>query len=202
MANFKDDNKTLVVATDDNEFFRSFLPPLETLPAALAGQVRSAYNVGGEITMMPFFDLLSLHELGHAFHLQGGLNVQRKWMGELFCNILLQTYIAENEPEQLAALTVFPNMVVAAGTEGYQFTSLQQLEKHYTQIAKEHPKNYGWYQSRWHVAARQIYDERGKEALPVLWNALKNQEPMTDEELISYFRANGNNAVSSMMINW
>ena len=44
--------------------------------------------------------------------------------GELFCNILLHTYIAENEPEQLSALTVFPQMVIAGGTDGFVYTSL------------------------------------------------------------------------------
>ena len=57
--------------------------------------------------------LLALHELGHAFHQQGGLKMHRNWMGELFCNILLHTYIAENEPEQLPALTVLPKTEVS-----------------------------------------------------------------------------------------
>src|SRR5690606_28679176 len=146
MPHYNDD-KTLIVAAEDNEFWHSFLPPLEQLPAELRQQVEDAYRMpGGRISMQPFFDLLALHELGHAFHMQGGLQMQRQWMGELFCNILLHAYIAENEPGQLPALTVFPNMVISNGTSEYQFTSLHDIEERYEEIGQQHAKNYGWYQ--------------------------------------------------------
>jgi len=41
--------------------------------------------------------------------------MQRLWMQELFCNIMLHTYIAENEPQNLPALELFPEMVVSGG---------------------------------------------------------------------------------------
>jgi hypothetical protein len=130
--------------------------------------------------MERFFDLLALHELGHAFHIQGGLKMQRKWMGELFCNIFLHTYIAEKAPDQLPALTVFPQMVVASGTAEFSFTTLQQFEDNYNDLGQKYPRNYGWYQCRLHVGARKIYDAGGKEVISKLWNVLKSPEEVKD----------------------
>jgi hypothetical protein len=75
------------VAAEDNALWKSFIPPSEQLPPSLAAQIKEVYSKDDALTMQPFFDLLALHELGHAFHQQAGLTMQRKWMGELFCNI-------------------------------------------------------------------------------------------------------------------
>ncbi len=153
--------------------------------------------------MQPFFDLLALHELGHAFHIQGGLTMQRKWMGELFCNMLLHTYIADNEPDQLDALTLFPEMVVAAGTTGYKFTTLNEFEKNYTELGQKHPKNYGWYQCRLHVAAKNIYNAKGKKVLVKLWNTLRStSDKMEDKQFASLLKRKVHRSVADVMLKW
>ncbi len=195
-------DETLVVAAENNDFWKSFIPPLEVLPPSMAQQIKTVYSKDGALTMQPFFDLLALHELGHAYHKQASLNVQRKWMGELFCNIFLHTYIAENEPERLPELTVFPNMVVASGTNGYSFTSLDQFENNYNEIGTKHPKNYGWYQSRLHAAAREIYDKGGKPVFQKLWIALASKEKKDDNELVEQFKKNVHPAVADVMLRW
>ncbi|MBK8405213.1 MAG: hypothetical protein IPL25_14370, partial [Saprospiraceae bacterium] len=107
------DAKTLIVASEDNDFWKSFIPQLSQLPKELAQQISNTYSDrDNTLTMRDFFDLLAIHELGHAFHNQGGLNMQRKWMGELFANIFCFIPIAEKEPELLPALTFFLQMVV------------------------------------------------------------------------------------------
>lgn len=195
-------SKTLVVAAEDNAFWKGFIPPMEQLPPSLADQIKKVYSINGSLSMQPFFDLLALHELGHAYHQQASLNVQRKWMGELFCNILLHTYIAENEPERLPALSVFPNMVVAAGTTGYSFTTLEQFETNYNEIGSKHPKNYGWYQCRLHVAAREIYDEGGKAILAKLWLALQSPKNKDDKVLAEQLSTKVHDAVGNVMRKW
>ncbi len=113
-------NDTLIIAAEDNELWRSFLSPKD-LPEEIRKQAMQIYGQSdNSLSMQAFFDLLAIHELGHAFHGQGKLQMQRKWMGELFCNILLHTYIAEKEPEQLPALTLFPKIVVSGGTKNYR----------------------------------------------------------------------------------
>ncbi|GAO45431.1 hypothetical protein [Flavihumibacter petaseus] len=90
----------LVVATDDNAFWAGFLPAVDKLPPAVAAQIKKAYGrQDGSFTMMPFFDLLALHEYGHSYTAQAGLKMQRHWMAELFVNIMLHTYVAENQPD-------------------------------------------------------------------------------------------------------
>lgn len=198
------DAQTLIVAAEDNPFWKSFIPSMDQLPVELRTQIETTYrNSEGKLSMEGFFDLLALHELGHAFHQQGGLKMQRNWMGELFCNILLHTYIAENEPEQLPALTVFPNMVIAGGTKEYKYTALQDIEERYEEIGKQHAKNYGWYQSRWHHSAANIYDAGGKELFAKLWRALQqHQTSLSNEELLVFLDNAGAKPVADMVRNW
>lgn len=203
MPHYNEKNKLLIVAAEDNAFWKSFLPPVEKLPADLREQVKSAYSSGqGEFSMQPFFDLLALHELGHAFHFQAGLTMQRKWMGELFSNILLHTFIAEKVPGLLPALVIFPRMVVAGGTDGFLYTSLKDLEEKYFEIGSKHPRNYGWYQSRWHVAAAEIYEAGGIQVLQRLWAALKSQSKILDDEGLGNYLLTVDKILANIMLDW
>lgn len=199
-----DDKKTLVVAAEDNAFWKSFLPPLDQLPPDLANRIKSTYrNEEGQLSMQPFFDLLAIHELGHAFHFQAAINMQRKWMGELFVNILLHTYIAEKEPELLPVLTIFPQMVIAGGTRGLLYTSLKDVHEKYEEIGQKHPNNYGWYQCRWHSAAGSIYDAAGKQVGRKLWDALKGQkETLSDTTLVELLDRSADKNIADMIRNW
>lgn len=204
MPHYNPENKTLVVAAEDNSFWKSFIPPIDQLPAGLAAKINSAYkDENGNVSMREFFDLLALHELGHAFHIQKGINVQRMWMGELFSNILLHTYISEKEPAALPALTVFPEMVIAAGTRDYKFTSLPDVHDRYDEIGSQHPKNYGWYQSRWHNGAGKIYDEAGKSIGKKLWDAFASEKnKLNDEDMLKLLRTSGAEVVAEFIQNW
>jgi hypothetical protein len=177
------DDGRLVIASEDNDFWRSFLPPADKLPSPMAAQVTKAYGKpDGSYSMMPFFDLLALHEMGHSYTAQAGLKMHRRWMGELFVNIMLHTYVAEKQPELLPALETFPSMVIAAGTAEFKFTSLEDFERLYATMGMG-PKNYGWYQCKLHSAAKDIYNAGGKEVLKKLWKALKqHQENLSDQE--------------------
>lgn len=193
----------LAIATDDNDFWRSFLPQVNQLPAPLAIKVTKAYGkADGSYSMMPFFDLLALHEMGHSYTAQAGLKMQRYWMGELFVNIMLHTYIAEKQPELLPALETFPDMVVNAGSQEYKFTSLQDFETLYPTLGMG-PKNYGWYQSKLHSAAKDIYNSGGKMILKKLWDALKNhQEDMTNEAFAEMLTIEVHASVAEVYLKW
>jgi hypothetical protein len=176
-------DKTLVVASEDNAYWKSMQPPPDKIPTEQRQVFAQTYlNQNDEMTMEPFFDLLTIHELGHAYQSQGGLVMQRRWMGELFCNILLHSYIAETEPQLLHALTVFPEMVVATtDRSSLKYTTLEELEIHYNDIGPNHPQNYGWYQCRWHVAAGKIYDSSKMQGIKNLWSVLKSQKEVLDD---------------------
>jgi hypothetical protein len=197
------DKVRLAIAAEDNDFWRSFLPPVDKLLPPMAAQVTKAYGkADGSYSMMPFFDLLALHEVGHSYTAQAGLNMQRHWMAELYVNIMLHTYVAEKQPELLPALETFPNMVVGAGTAEYKFTSLEDFEKLYETLGMG-PKNYGWYQCKLHSAAKDIYNAGGKEVMKKLWMALKNhQEKMTDEEFTNMVKNEVHPAVANVYLKW
>lgn len=198
-------NKTLIIASEDNSFWKSFIPPLNQLPKEFAKKIFKTYaDQDNSLTMQAFFDLLAIHELGHAFHNQAGLFMQRKWMGELFANIFLHTYIAEKEPELLPALTIFPQMVLATTNKSeLKYTTLNELETNYNQLGQQYPKNYGWYQCRWHKAAAEIYDAAGSKAFKKLWQLLKNQrEPLDDKSFVELLEKKVHQSVADVQLNW
>ncbi|HRF26788.1 MAG TPA: hypothetical protein PKW54_05580 [Ferruginibacter sp.] len=183
--------QVLIVASENNDFWKSFIPPVDNLLDQLAGMIKKTYvDVNGQISMEPFFDLLAIHELGHAYHFQDSLQMQRKWMSELFVNIFLHNYIAQAEPDKLPALTVFPNMVIAGTNKSdLQYSSLADLEKYYDVIAQRHPRNYGWYQCRWHASAGTIYDRAGPTVFNKAWHAFKRQRDILDDQALAVFLA-------------
>jgi hypothetical protein len=197
------DRSRLVIATEDNDFWRSFLPPVDNLPPVMLAQVKKAYGKSdGSYSMMPFFDLLALHEMGHSYTAQAGLKMHRSWMSELFVNIMLHTYVAEKQPELLPALETFPNMVVGSGTAEYKFTSLEDFERLYSTLGMG-PKNYGWYQCRLHSAAKDIYNAGGKQVMKELWAALKkHQEKMTNEEFATMLKKEVHSSVADVYLKW
>lgn len=197
--------QTLVVASENNDFWNRQIPSTEKIPTQYASLFANTYsNKKGGLTLEPFFDLLAIHELAHAYHNQGGLVMQRKWMAELFANLMLHTYIAEKEPSLLSALTTLPKVAVATTDQAtLKYTSLQDLEVHYHEIPPRYPENYGWYQYRWHIAAGEIYDVGGIATLTKLWTALKNQkEVLNDEQLTRLLTSQVHLAVSNVFLKW
>jgi hypothetical protein len=142
------------------------------------------------------------HRLQRRMVKQAELNMHRNWMGELFVNIMLHTYVAEKQPELLPALETFPNMVLGGGTAEYKFTSLEDFEKLYPTLGMGQ-KNYGWYQSKLHSAAKDIYNAGGKQVMEKLWKALKkHQEEMTDEEFTAMLKNEVHPSVTNVYVNW
>jgi len=204
MPHYDDKRELLIIASENNDFWKSFIPQIDLLPKELAERIKSTYVDENDIlTMQAFFDLLAIHELGHAFHFQAGLKMQRMWMGELFCNIFLHTYIAEVETDQLPALTIFPQMVISSGKDEYKYTTLLDIEERYEEIGTKYPKNYGWYQSRWHYEAGKIYEAGGKESFMKLWNALSEKRvKLNDEELAQFLSEKVHQRVADVMLKW
>ena len=49
---------------------------------------------GGGLDLQPFFDLVTIHELGHAFEVLGDLRLPTFWLGEIFANLALHAFVA------------------------------------------------------------------------------------------------------------
>src|ERR1700678_4069735 len=65
----------------------------------------AAYPDGsGGLDLQPFFDLITIHELGHAFEVLGDLRLPAFWLGEIFANLALHAFVATRQPESLNTL--------------------------------------------------------------------------------------------------
>jgi hypothetical protein len=94
-------------------------------------------------------------------------------------------------------------MVISGCTKEFTYTSLGDIESRYDEIGEHFPKNYGWYQSRWHTAAAYIYNAAGKGVLHRLWEALKKQEELlSDEAFMAFLSENVDKRVGDVMRNW
>ncbi|HUA95915.1 MAG TPA: hypothetical protein VMB82_10345 [Acidimicrobiales bacterium] len=152
----------------------------EDLRAASPGGFRrllAAYPDGsGGVDLQPFFDLVTIHELGHAFEALGDLRLPAFWLSEIFANLALHAFVATRRPESLPTLEVLST--VGAGSGGLAarmrssgYTSLEDLERHYTGgDDPTGPLNYVWYQYRWQRIAAGVFDADGEGGLVRLWD--------------------------------
>ncbi len=130
----------------------------------------------GGLNLQPFFDLITIHELGHAFEVLGKLRLPTYWLGEIFANLCLYAFIASRQPQSLDTLEVL-SIVGAQSTrldaqirsEGY--CTLEEFEAHYTGGNDPmSPLNYVWYQCRFQRLAAAMFEADGDDVLVRFWN--------------------------------
>lgn len=194
----------LVVASENNEFWKRNTPPVDKLPKELAQRMKDTYtDKNGEINLTEGFDLLAIHELGHAFQHAAGMLTQRNWLSEIFCNVLLHTYLAEKNPSQLPYITVFTQVAVQSFPPArLKYTKLEDFETYYIEIAKNSPDNYGWYQCRFHIAAGEIYDLGGVSAMKKMWDMLLAQKTTLNDEDLMKLLKNTDSSLEQTITNW
>jgi hypothetical protein len=130
----------------------------------------------GGLNLQPFFDLVTIHELAHAFEVLGDLRLPTFWLGEIFANLALHAFVATKQPESLETLEVLstvgvqsPSLDARIRAEGY--STLEDLEAHYTGGNDPmSPLNYVWYQYRWQRLAAEVFDADGEDGLVRLWD--------------------------------
>jgi hypothetical protein len=148
----------------------------ETSPDSYPRLLDAYPDGAGGLDLQPFFDLITIHELGHAFQVLGGLRLPTFWLGEIFANVALHTFVATRQPEKLNTLEVLTtvgarstNLDARMHAEG--FTTLEELEAHYTGGENPmSPLNYVWYQYRWQRIAAEMFDADGVDGLVRFWN--------------------------------
>ena len=136
----------------------------------------AAYPDGaGGLNLQPFFDLITLHELGHAFEVLGDLRLPTFWLGEIFANLVLHAYVATKRPEKLPTLQVLSTVGaqsrrLAARMRAEGYSTLEQFEAHYTGGEDPmDPLNYVWYQYRWLRIAAKMFEADGEAGLVRFW---------------------------------
>ena len=97
-------------------------------------------------------------------------------------------------------METFPRMVASLGVDQLRYQSLADFERLYIDVG---PQNYGWYQCRFHVAAKNIYEAGGVEPLQRLWKAfLQSDEKLSDEELATRLREDVHPKVEHVLTTW
>jgi hypothetical protein len=124
-----------------------------------------------------FADLLVVHELGHLFHVQAGFWKPGTWLPELFCNVALEGYVAEVEPQSLELLETLPLAFGVVEAVRFPVRALDQMAR-----AGEvgGPLNYAWFELRLHAAARSIWERGGRSVLLRLYERFRDDRTVDD----------------------
>ena len=136
----------------------------------------------GGLDLQPFFDLVTIHELGHAFEALGHLRLPTFWLSEIFANLCLHAYVATNRADSLGTLEVLSKVGersdhLDARFRAVGFHTLEQLEDHYTGGDDPmSPLNYVWYQYRWQRLAAAMFEADGEVGLIHWWEYFQSAE--------------------------
>jgi hypothetical protein len=172
MPNYRDGN--LVLAGEPNPFW-SGLVGLAASEIPGGGELlqRSYPGLSPGVDLSPFFDLLGVHELAHIFIAAAGRAPSRLWVLELACNVLLHAYVALEEPQNLPTLETFPSVFAAIASSRFTHRTLDDFERSYAHGMDG--ANYGWFQAKFHVAAKSIFDSGGMKATARMWDLLADE---------------------------
>ncbi len=184
MPSYEEASRRLIVAAGNSDFWSGLDGLLqEAAPASAYDRIRETYPTPGSATvdLSPFFELLVLHELGHAFRLAVPSASRSPeawplaWMDEFFANLFLHVSIARLSPELLPVLRAFPEAMLSLPTGIFPFVNLKDFG--FPGVCEVSPGNYVWYQALLHRAAARVYDGTGEACLNTL---LTMQFPTTE----------------------
>jgi hypothetical protein len=174
----------------------------------------TAYPDGaGGLDLQPFFDLVTIHELGHAFEVLGKLRLPTFWLGEIFANLALHAFVAARQPESLSTLEALPTVGARSRRLGARmraegYSTLEELEAHYT--GGDEPMsalNYVWYQHRWLRLAARMFDADGEDGVVRFWNYFHATDRLTSgnvtaASLAPVLRAEVSETLGRAIQNW
>ena len=166
----------LVMPSGGGDFWVAMAQDIRAASPRGYAKLRATYPDGaGGVDLQPFFDLITVHELGHAFEVLGDLRLPTSWLSEIFVNLALHAFVATELPASLPTLETLPSVgagsrKLAARMRAEGYSSLEQLEAHYTGGDDPmSPLNYVWYQHRWLRLAARMFDADGEEVLVRFW---------------------------------
>jgi hypothetical protein len=129
----------------------------------------------GGLDLQPFFDLITIHELGHAFEALGDLRLPTFWLSEIFVNLAML-------PTSLPTLEVLSTVgagsrKLAARMRAEGYSTLEELQAHYTGSDDSmSPLNYVWFQYRWLRLAAKMFEVDGEDGLVRFWDCFHSTD--------------------------
>ena len=148
----------------------------EASPRGYAKLLATYPDGAGGVDLQPFFDLITIHELGHAFEVLGDLRLPTFWLSEIFVNLAMHAFVATQLPASLPTLETLPTVgarsrKLAARMRAEGYSTLEQLQAHYTGgEAPMNPLNYVWFQYRWQRLAAKMFEIDGEAGLVRFWD--------------------------------
>jgi hypothetical protein len=204
----------LVMPAESGDFWLAMGEDLRDASPSGYERLLATYPDGeAGLNLQPFFDLVTIHELGHAFETFGRLRLPTFWLGEIFANLALHAFVATKQPQNLNTLEVLS--IVGAGSprldarmraEGY--TTLEDLEAHYTGGDDPmSPVNYVWYQYRWQRLAAKMFNADGEDGVIRFWNYFRatdmtNLGEVTTSSLAALLEAEVSQTLGQAIQDW
>jgi hypothetical protein len=142
----------------------------------------------GGVDLQPFFDLITIHELGHAFEVLGDLRLPTFWLSEIFVNLALHAVVATRLPASLPTLEVLSTVgaesrKLAARMRAEGYSTLEELQAHYTGSDDSmDPLNYVWFQYRWQRLAAKMFEADGEDGLVRFWDCFHSTDRVNASE--------------------
>jgi hypothetical protein len=160
-----------------------------------AAQVLDQVYGTGAGRLVPFADLLVVHELAHAFHDGVPFLFPRSWLMELFANMALYAFVAAREPDRSSHLETLPRVVLEHSLLKPVARDLRYFEAFYPYIE---PLTYVWYQFRLTMMAKDLVDTAGPAMLRRLWDAFA----ISDEQLAGVLGGRVHPAAGRWLASW
>jgi hypothetical protein len=179
----------VVMPAGGGDFWMAMARDLHDASPSGYAKLLATYPDGtGGVDLQPFFELVTIHELGHAFEVLGDLRLPTFWLSEIFVNLALHAFVATQQPASLSTLEVLST--VGAGSrrlaarmraEGY--STLDELQAHYTGGDDSmDPLNYVWFQYRWQRLAAKMFEVDGEDGLVRFWNFFRSTDRVNANE--------------------
>ena len=204
----------LVMAAGSGEFWVGIADDLREASPRGYPRLLATYGDGsGGLDLQPFFELVTIHELAHAFQWLGDLRLPTSWLGEVFANLALHAFVATRRPEKLNTLETLPTVGsqsrrLAARMRAEGYTTLEDLEVHYPGGEQPmNPLNYVWYQHRWQRLAAKMFEADGEDGLARLWRCFHASDrfspgTVTTASLAALLRKEVSPTLGRAVMNW
>ena len=99
----------MVMPAEGGDFWSAMAQDLRDASPLGYSKLLATYPDGsGGVDLQPFFDLITIHELGHAFEVLGDLRLPTFWLSEIFVNLAMHAFVATQLPTSLPTLEVLP----------------------------------------------------------------------------------------------
>lgn len=166
----------VVMPAGGGEFWSAIAQDLRDASRTCPELLASYPDGAGGVDLQPFFDLITVHELGHAFEVLGDLRLPTLWLSEISVNFALHAFVASQLPASLPILESLPRVgaasrALAARMRSEGYSTLEELQAHYT--GGDEPMsalNYVWFQYRWMRLAATVYQADGEDGLIRFWD--------------------------------